>query len=64
MTKEKKDKVTKAVVAVAAGIAITVTVGKIIPMNLLHGSSGFSSNQIVSECCGPYHQHCSGFKGT
>ena len=69
----KKTKVAQTVVGVAAAMALTVAVGKIIPVNLhsnLEGISatnpaGFSATTVANdECCGPYAQHCEGFKGT
>ena len=60
----KHEKIRKAVVVVAAGVAITVAVGKIIPMNLIHASGNYSGT-VVSECCGPYAQPgCGQFTGT
>jgi hypothetical protein len=59
----KNTKVTQAVVGVAAAMAITVTVGKIIPMNLHANPAGFSATTIANDdCCGPYAQPgCSEF---
>ena len=59
----KHEKIKKAIVVAAAGVAITVAVGKIIPMNLLHASGNYSS-PVVSDCCGPYAQCELKFQGS
>jgi hypothetical protein len=60
----KKTKVAKAVVGVAATLAITATVGKIVPLNLNAHPGGFSQTVAADEpCCGPYAQPCGGYQG-
>lgn len=44
---------------------VVAKVGKIVPVNLLLGAVKFSdSKAFADECCGPYAQKCSGFRGT
>jgi hypothetical protein len=53
----KKTKLTQAVVGAAAVVALTATVGKIIPMNLHANNAGFSvTTAAIDDCCGPYSQ--------
>jgi hypothetical protein len=59
----KKTRITEAVVGVAAGLAITVMVGKIVPVNLLSNPADFTTVVCAEECCGPYAQPCPEFKG-
>jgi hypothetical protein len=60
----KHEKIRKTVVVAAAAVAITVAVGKIIPMNLLHASGNYSG-PVDSQCCGPYAQcNDTKFQGT
>jgi hypothetical protein len=33
-------------------------VGKIVPINLLSGTKGYSSEKATPDCCGPYAQKC------
>jgi hypothetical protein len=60
----KKTKLAQAAVGVAATIAITVTVGKIVPLNL-HGNPASFSPTVAADdpCCGPYAQRCDGYQG-
>jgi hypothetical protein len=50
----KNSKVAKAVVTVAAGVTMAVMVGRIMPVNLVSGHTGFSLTQVNGECCGIY----------
>jgi len=66
---EAKKKIGKAVAVAAAGMALTVMAGKIIPLNLIdavsHTHTYASDRFATEECCGPYHQcQCPDFKGT
>ncbi|MBP2641747.1 MAG: hypothetical protein H6Q66_2698 [Firmicutes bacterium] len=69
MEQNTKKKISKAVTAAAAGIALTVMVGQITPVNLINfvcDSSSYSDDQLFAaqECCGPYQQcQCPSFKG-
>jgi hypothetical protein len=58
----KKTRITEAVVGVAAVMTMTVMVGKIVPVNLLSHSTGFSTIGAAEECCGPYAQPCPEFQ--
>ena len=57
----KKTRIKEAVVGVAAGMAITVMVGKIVPVNLHSNPTDFTSIVCAEECCGPYAQPCPEF---
>lgn len=68
MELETKKKVGKVVAVAAAGVALAVMVGKIVPLNLIDAvcdSTHYSSNQLFAEeCCGPYVScQCSEYKG-
>lgn len=68
MERTTKKKIAKIVTVAAAGMALTVMVGKIVPINLIDAvcHSNYSTNQlfVAEECCGPYHQcECPSFKG-
>jgi hypothetical protein len=53
----KKTKLAQVAVGVAASLAITVTVGKIVPLNLHANPAGFSPTVAADDpCCGPYAQ--------
>jgi len=55
----KKTRITEAVVGVAAVMTLTVIVGRIIPVNLISNTGGYSTAAATEECCGPYAQPCS-----
>lgn len=69
MEEKTKKKIGKAVTAAAAGIALTVMVGQITPVNLINlvlDTPSYSTDQnfAAQECCGPYQQcQCPSFKG-
>ncbi len=46
-----------------AGATNATQVGNIKPINLITGSTGFAVTAEPKECCGPYAQKCTGFKG-
>jgi hypothetical protein len=50
----KKTKIKEAVVGIAAGMAITVMVGKIVPVNLHANPTDFTTVVCSEECCGPH----------
>jgi len=54
----KKTRVTEAVVGVAAVMTLTVMVGRILPVNLIAHTGGYSTVGATEECCGPYAQPC------
>lgn len=37
---------------------VVAKAGKIVPINLISGEKGYSSDQAESYCCGPYAQRC------
>jgi len=69
MEETTKKKIAKTVTAAAAGIALTVMVGQITPVNLINlafDTPSYSTDQqyAAQECCGPYQQcQCPSFKG-
>jgi hypothetical protein len=58
----KKTRLKEVVVGVAAGMAITVMVGRIIPVNLHSGPAQFSTAVAQQDCCGPQAQTCPSFQ--